>query len=50
MDTDSSIIHIKTNDTYDNLADDVENNLMRQVMKLNAIPLIDYYLKVKIKK
>ena len=50
MDTDSSIIHIKTNDIYDNIADDVENNLMRQVMKLNAIPLIDHYLKVKIKK
>ena len=50
MDTDSFIINIKTEDYYEDIADDVEKDLTHQIM--NAIPLrsIDNYLQEKIKK
>ena len=44
MDTDSFIIHIKTEDFYKDIANDVENGLKYQTtVKMNAIPLIKYH-------
>ena len=45
MDTDSFIIHTKTEDVYENIADDAEKGLIYQIMKL-----IDHCLREKIKK
>ena len=45
MDTDSFIIHIKTEDIYKYIANDVKKDLIDQTEKL-----IDYYQKVKTKK
>ena len=45
MDRDSFIIHIKTEDAYEDVADDVEKDLIYQIMKL-----IDHCLQVKTKK
>ena len=45
MDTDSFIIHIKTEDVYKDIANDVKKDLIDQTVKL-----IDYYQKVKTKK
>ena len=45
MDTDSFIMHIKTEDFYKDIADDVEKRIDTQTMKL-----IDHYLKERIKK
>ena len=45
MDTDSFIIHIKTEDIYKDIANDVKKDLIDQTVKL-----IDYYQKVKTKK
>ena len=44
MDTDSFIMHIKTEDFYKDIADDVEKNLIHQIMKS-----IDHYLLERIK-
>ena len=40
MDTDSFIIHIKTEDVYKDIANDVKKDLIHQIMKL-----IDHYQK-----
>ena len=45
MDTDSFIINIKTEDFYEDIANDVEKNLIHQIMKS-----IDHYQQEKIKK
>ena len=45
IDTDSFIMHIKTEDFYEDIADDVENNLIHQIMKS-----IDHYPQERIKK
>ena len=45
MDTDSFIMHIKTGDLYEDIANDVEKSLIHKIMKL-----IDHYLQEKIKK
>ena len=45
MDTDSFIMHIKTEDFYKDIANDVEKNLIHQIMKV-----IDHYLWERIKK
>ena len=45
MDTDSFITHIKTEDFYKDIADDVEKDLIHQIMNV-----IDHYLQDKIKK
>ena len=45
MDTDSFINHIKTKDDYKDIADDVEKDLIRQIMKS-----IDHCLQEKLKK
>ena len=45
MDTDSFIIHTKTEYVYENIADDAEKGLIYQIMKL-----IDHCLREKIKK
>ena len=45
IDTDSFIIHIKIEDIYEDIANDVEKNLMHQIMHLK-----DDYQEVKIKK
>ena len=34
IDTDSFIIHNRTEDFYQNIADDVENDMIHQIMKL----------------
>ena len=34
MDTDSFIIHIRTEDCYKDIADDVKKDMMHQIMKL----------------
>ena len=44
MDTDSFIIHIKTGDNYEDIANDVEKDFIHQIKKS-----IDHYQKVKIK-
>ena len=44
MDTDSFIMHIKTEDVYKDIADDVEESLIHQIMKS-----IDLYLLERIK-
>ena len=45
MDTDSFIINIKTEDFYEDIANDVEKNLIHQIMES-----IGYYLQERIKK
>ena len=45
MDTDSSIIHTKTEDFYKDIADDIKKDMIHQIMKL-----IDHYQKEWIKK
>ena len=45
MDTDSFIINVKTEDFYEDIADDVEKDLIHQIMKS-----IDHYLKEREKK
>ena len=45
MDTDSFIIHVKTNDIYRDIAEDVETRL-----NTSSFELTDHYLKDKIKK
>ena len=40
MDTDSFFIHIKTEDVYKDIANDVKKDLIHQIMKL-----IDHYQK-----
>ena len=45
MDTDSFIMHIKIEDFYKDIANDVEKDLIHQIMKL-----IDHYLLERIKK
>ena len=40
LDTDSFIIHIKTEDFYKDIADDVKKDMIHQIMKL-----IDHYQK-----
>ena len=45
MDTDSFIIHIKTEDFYEDIADDVEKDLIYQVMRS-----INHYLNERIKR
>ena len=44
MDSDSFIISIKTEDFYEDIANDVEKKLIHQIMNV-----IDHYLKAKIK-
>ena len=44
MHTDSFIIHIKTGDNYEDIANDVEKDFIHQIKKS-----IDHYQKVKIK-
>ena len=45
IDTDSFIIYIKSEDVYEDIADNVEKNLIHQIIKL-----IDHCLKEKMKK
>ena len=45
MDTSSFIIHIKTEDFSEDIADDVKKDLIHQIMKL-----IDHYQKERIRK
>ena len=45
MDTDSCIIHIKTEDVYENIANDVEKHLIHQITKS-----VEHSLQVKTKK
>ena len=45
MDTGSFIINIKTEDFYEDIADDIEKGLIHEIMKS-----IDHYLQEKIKK
>ena len=45
MDTDSFIIHIKTENFYKDIADDIEKDLIHQIMKST-----DHYLQERIKK
>ena len=45
MDTDSFIIHIKTDDFYKDIADDVEKSMIHQIILLK-----DHYQWVRIKK
>ena len=45
MDTDSFIMHIKTEDFYKDIADGVKKKLIHQIMKL-----IDHYPQERIKK
>ena len=45
MDTDSFIIHIKTENAYKDIANDVKKNFIHQIMKS-----IDHYQEEKIKK
>ena len=45
MDTGSFIINIKTEDFYEDVADDVKKNLIHQIMKS-----MDHYLRERIKK
>ena len=45
MDTNSFIMHIKTEDCYKDIADDLEKSLIHQIMKS-----IDHYLLERIKK
>ena len=45
MDTDSFIINIKTEDFYEDIANDVEKDLRHQIMKS-----IDHYLQESLKK
>ena len=44
MDTDSFIIHIKTEDVYEGIANDFKTRLIHQIMKS-----IDHYLQERIK-
>ena len=52
MDTDSFIVHIKTNDIYRylSLQKMLKLDLILQIMNQNAIPLVEHYLKEKNKK
>ena len=45
MDTDSFIMHIKIEDFYKDIANDVEKDLIHQIMNV-----IDHYLQERIKK
>ena len=45
MDTDSLIMHVKTEDFYKDIADGVEKRLIHQIMKS-----IDHYLQERIKR
>ena len=45
MDTDSFIMHIKTEDFYKDIANDIEKDLIYQIMKS-----VDHYPQEKIKK
>ena len=45
MDTDRFIFHVKTDDTYKDIAEDTEKDLTLQVLKTT-----DPYLKEKLKK
>ena len=47
MDTDSFIVYIKADDIYKDIAEDVETRIDASSY---ATPLIDHYLKEKIKK
>ena len=45
MDTDSFVMHIKTKDCYEDIADDVEKSMIHQIILLE-----DHYQWVKIRK
>ena len=50
MFTDSFIMHIKTENFYEDIADDVENSFDTSIMSLMDLHSIDHYLQGKIKK
>ena len=50
MDTDGFIVHIKTGDVCENIANDVEKAFYIRLSKINAILLKDHHPQVKIKK
>ena len=50
MDTDSCIIYVKTEDVYEDIADDVEERLIKNDLIHQIIKLIDHCLQEKIKK